>query len=73
MLYLPDKLLEFVAGKVAGGIKINSQTGAIIDIIFGEPDKISFVTTILEKNGKYYFSSLKNPTVVVANAKRYKG
>lgn len=53
--------------KRAGGVKIDTKSGKIIEYLFGGPVKINFVTTILEKNGKTYFSSIKNPTILVLN------
>lgn len=65
LLYLPERLVYALVTKRAGGIKIDTTTGKIIEYVFGAPTKISFVTTMLEKNGKTYFSSLKSPTILV--------
>ena len=53
------------AKKRAGGIRIDTKTGQIVQYLFGGPVKTYFVTTVLEKNNKIYFSSLKSPTIVV--------
>jgi hypothetical protein len=65
LMYLPERLFLTLAEKRAGGIKIDTKTGEIIEYLMGAPAKINFVTTILEKNGKVYFSSLKSPTILV--------
>lgn len=59
--------------KRAGGIKIDTRTGKIINYIFGAPTKASFLTTLLEKNGKIYFGSLKSSTIIVLNATAIQG
>lgn len=51
--------------KRAGGVRIDTKTGQIIEYLFGAPTKTYFVTTVLEKNNKIYFSSLKSPTILV--------
>ena len=38
--------------------------------MFGAPTKISFVSSINERNGKTYFSSISNPTIVVLDRNR---
>ena len=67
-LYLPERLSYALNPKRAGGIKIDTKTGEIIEYMFGAPTKISFVTTIIEKNGKTYFSSLRSPTILVLDS-----
>jgi hypothetical protein len=64
-MWLPEKLTFSLVKKRAGGVKINTQTGEISEYIFGGTVKTHFVTTILEKNGKTYFSSLTKPTIIV--------
>lgn len=66
LMYVPEQILVgLFQPKIAVGIKINLKSGSISDYFFGPTDQIYFVTTILQKKGKLYFSSLKNPTVVV--------
>lgn len=67
-LYLPERLNYALNPKRAGGIKIDTKTGEIIEYMFGAPTKINFVTTIIEKNGKTYFSSLRSPTILVLDS-----
>ena len=43
-----------------------------MEYIFGAPTKINLVTTLLEKNGKLYFSSLKNPTILILSEEHAK-
>ena len=65
MMYLPEKLLFMFAQKRAGGVRIDTKTGEITEYLFGAPSKTYLVTTVLEKNNKIYFSSLKKPTILV--------
>lgn len=65
LMWLPERLVFALVKKRAGGVKINTKTGEISEYIFGGTVKTHFVTTILEKNGKTYFSSLKKPTIIV--------
>lgn len=67
-LYLPNRASLALNPKRAGGVRIDTKTGKITEYVLGAPTKISFVTTILEKNGKTYFSSLSNPTILVLNS-----
>lgn len=67
LLYLPERLIFSIVKKRAGGIKIDTKTGEIIEYLFGGPTKTHFVTTVLEKNGKTYFSSLRSHTILVLN------
>jgi hypothetical protein len=62
---LPERLILALAKKRAGGIRIDTKTGQIIEYLFGAPTKTFFVTTLLEKNNKLYFASLKSPTILV--------
>lgn len=64
-MYLPEKLILMFAQKRAGGVRIDPKTGEIIEYLFGAPTKTFLVTTILEKNSKIYFSSLKKATILV--------
>jgi hypothetical protein len=66
--YLPSRVILAINPKRAGGIRIDTTTGRITEYILGAPTKISFVTTILERNGKIYFSSLSSPTILVRNS-----
>ena len=54
-----------MVSKRAGGIKIDTTTGKIVEYVFGAPTKAAFLTTLLEKNGKSYFGSLKSSTILV--------
>lgn len=65
MIYLPERLIYAFAKKRAGGIRIDLKTGTISEYMFGAPTKTFFVTTVLEKNNKTYFSSLRSPTIIV--------
>lgn len=65
IMYLPEKLLFMFAQKRAGGVRIDTKTGEITEYLFGAPSKTYLVTTVLEKNNKIYFSSLKKPTILV--------
>ena len=65
LIYLPERVMYAVTEKRAGGIKIDTKTGRIVEYIFGGPLKISYVSTILEKNGKRYFGSLKTSIAVI--------
>ena len=69
LLYLPQRLIYSLATKRAGGIKIDLATGKIIDYIFGAPTKSYFLTTMLEKDGKTYFGSLRSSTILVLDNK----
>jgi hypothetical protein len=47
LLYLPEKFFYAFVKKIAGGIKIDTRTGKIIEYMFGAPTKTFFVTSIL--------------------------
>jgi len=47
LLYIPERMLNSLVKKRAGGIKIDTKSGKIIEYLFGGPVKINFVTTIL--------------------------
>ena len=64
-MYLPERVNYALNPKRAGGIKIDTKTGKIVEYLFGAPTKTSFVTSIVEKNGKTYFASLRSPTILV--------
>ena len=72
MLNLPERIVFAVNPKRAGGIRVNIDSGKIMEYIFGAPTKINLVTTLLEKNGKLYFSSLKNPTILILSEEHAK-
>jgi hypothetical protein len=57
--------MSAIGKKRAGGVRIDTKTGQITEYLFGAPTKTFFVTTLLEKNNKIYFSSLKSPTIIV--------
>jgi len=65
LLYLPERLTYALVTKRAGGIKIDTATGKITEYLFGAPTKAAFLTTMLEKNGKIYFGSLRSSTILV--------
>ena len=65
LMYVPDKLIRAVTAKRAGGLRVDPQTGEIKEYIFGAPTKLNSVSTINERNGKLYFSSLFYPTILV--------
>jgi hypothetical protein len=67
LTYLPERLAYVFAKKRAGGVRIDTKSGKIIEYVFGAPTKTYFVTTFLEKNGKQYFSSLISPTILVVD------
>ncbi len=47
-LYLPDKLVyALMVTKCAGGIKINPESGEIVEYMFGPTTKTHFVTTVV--------------------------
>lgn len=60
-------MITFANLSYSGGIKVNPVTGKIIDYFFGKPDRIKFVTGILEKNKKIYMASLKSNLIAVAD------
>lgn len=72
---MPEKIITAFAKKRAGGVRIDTKTGQITEYLFGGPVKTFFVTTILEKNNKIYFSSLRSPNILVIdnNAKSQGG
>lgn len=65
IMYLPERVIYFIVKKVAGGIKIDTKTGKILEYYFAGAVKTYFVTTIVEKNNKLYFGSLLSPTIIV--------
>ncbi len=65
LLYLPERLVYAITTKRAGGIKINATSGEIVEYVFGAPTKAAFLTTMLEKNGKTYFGSLKSSVILM--------
>lgn len=67
-LYLPSRAFYALSPRRAGGVRIDPKTGTITEYLLGAPTKIRFVTTILERNGKAYFSSFSNPTILVLNS-----
>lgn len=64
-MFIPERVHFAINPKRAGGIRVDTKTGKILEYMFGAPTKTAYVTTILEKNGKTYFASLKSPTIVV--------
>ena len=44
---------------------IDVNSGKIVEEMFGAPVKTYFVTSLVEKNGKRYFMSILNPSVLV--------
>ena len=64
-MFLPERLVWALASKVARGIRVDTSTGAVLEYMYGAPTKIRFVTTVVERNGKLYFASLRTPTIVI--------
>lgn len=54
--------------KYAGGFKLNPETGKIMAYLYGNTDRIDFVTAVSERGGKVFFSSLKHDLVGVVNS-----
>lgn len=50
-----------------GGIKVDPRTGKIVDYLFGKPERIQFVTGIVQRNGKVYLASLKENVIAVVD------
>ena len=67
MINLPERLIYAFAQKYTGGVRIDTKNGNILQYYNFPTTKISFVTTILEKNNKIYFASLRKPTIIVVN------
>lgn len=74
LMFLPERLVYALATKTARAIRVDPNTGAILEYMYGAPTKIRFVTSVIERNGKLYFSSLRAPTIVILdkNAKPQK-
>ena len=51
----------------SGGLKVDPRTGKVIDYFFGKPDRIQFVTGMLERNKKVYLASLKENLIAVVD------
>ena len=71
-MYVPERMAFAMTPKQAGGVRVNPNSGKIKEFLFGAPTKTSFVTTIVEKNDKLYFSSLRSPTIVIIDKNRLK-
>lgn len=55
--------------KYAGGIKINPETGEIVEYLFGKADNIDCISGINEKDGKVYLSSLAKNKIAIVDVK----
>ena len=49
----------------SGGLKVDPQTGQVIDYLFGPSKKINFVTAVVERHRKVYMTSLKHNVIAV--------
>ena len=56
----PWLFMSLTNQKYCGGIQIDPSTGSITKFLYTSSKKISFVTSINEKNGKVFISSLFN-------------
>ena len=65
MMYIPERLALATTTKRAGGVRINTESGQIMEYMMGAPTKTNRVTTIFRRHNKTYFGSLTNPTIVV--------
>lgn len=64
-MFLPERLVYALATKTARAIRVDPNSGAILEYMYGAPTKTRFVTSVIERNGKLYFSSLRAPTIVI--------
>lgn len=65
---LPEELFKnFANVSFSGGVKVDPETGKIVDYFFGKPNRIAFVTGIMERNNKIYMSSLKKNVIAIAD------
>ena len=69
LMFVPEHLIYLFANtKPVGGVRINTETGKIMEYLLTKTKVTNFVTTVLEKNGKIYFSSLLVPSIVVIDS-----
>lgn len=72
-MFVPESLLVLSLRKIAGGIKVDTATGKIIKYIFGDPAITYSITTLLQRNGILYMSSLRCPTILVLGGQTKNG
>jgi hypothetical protein len=58
-------MMKFAHFGFPGGIKVDPTVGSITEYFFGKPDRMVYVTTIVESNNKLYMSSLKGNLIAV--------
>lgn len=63
---IPERIfLLFANLEYSGGLKIEPESGKVVDYLFGKSKMINFVTGIVERNKKVYMSSLKHNVIAV--------
>ena len=65
MIYIPERFFFAMTTKIAGGIRVNPETGEIIEYLFGAPTRSSTFSSLHEKDGKLYFASVARPSVLI--------
>jgi len=70
LMFLPERMVWALATKTAKAIRVDTTTGAVLEYMYGAPTKIKFVTTVVERNEKLYFSSLRTPTIIILDKNR---
>jgi len=70
LMFLPERMVWALATKTARAIRVDTTTGAVLEYMYGAPTKIKFVTTVVERNEKLYFSSLRTPTIIILDKNR---
>lgn len=48
-----------------GGLKIDPAKGKVLDYLFGKGDRINFITSMIERGRKVYFSSIQHNVIGV--------
>ena len=59
--------MHFANLSFSGGLKVDPRTGKVVDYFFGKPDRIQFVTGMMERNKKVYLASLKENVIAVVD------